>query len=111
MSFQSLLIDSVTVYTQADDTTDIFGNPTDDFGSGTAYRARVEQVGASEIDNGLRDTRSSLYNVYLEAGAVVGALDEITWGGERHRVRGDPDVVSDGVGSHHIELVMERING
>lgn len=106
----NLLIHTVTVYTVTDGTTDKYGNPVADESSGVAYPARVQQESSTEnLDD--RDTRHTVYTVFLRPDAAVGALDVVEYGGRRMRVVGEPAVESDALGPHHLELVMEVFGG
>lgn len=109
MSFESLLIDAVTVFNPEPATTDRYGNPVDALDSGTSYSARVQQQSAQEFEDGLRDTSLTKYVVFLPRTADVTESSLIDWSGWRHRVVGVPNLVEDGTGPHHYELVMERV--
>jgi head-tail adaptor len=110
MSFDGLLIHTVTVYPWSGGTEDRYGNATEGWGTGVQYPARVEQDTSAEtlID---RDTRHSIYTVFLPPTAAVTALSKIDYGGRTLQVVGDPDEVADAIGVHHIEAVAEAFSG
>ncbi len=110
MSFEALLIDTVTVYTTSDGTTDKYGNAIADESSGTDYPARVQQESSTENLQD-RDTRRTMYKVFLPADAAITALDVVEYQSLQMRVVGDPAVVQNGVGPHHIEAVLEHFAG
>lgn len=110
MSYSSLLIHSVDVYTHIDGAADRYGNPTDDWSAPVTYSARVEQMGTDEtLIN--RDTRHINYTLFLEGSAVIGSLDKVVWEALTLRVVGTPEMLSDGIGDHHIEAELEVFEG
>ena len=112
MSFNALLIHTVTVYNIADqEATDRYGNPVpslDEESDAISYPARVQQLSAAEIDDLTRDTRITSYRVFLKKDVDVSELSVIEWEGVRYKVNGKPNIVDGRKGPHHIELTMER---
>jgi hypothetical protein len=115
VSFESLLIDEVTIVTPTSTvgSEDRYGNPELTTVS-NVYPARVQQMqaqfGGGE-DERMRDTRITVFTIFLPAGAVVDGLSVITWEGRTLKVNGEPSTVQDSVGPHHIELKAEEILG
>ena len=110
MSFEQLLIHTVTVYPWAGNTEDRYGNLSEAWGSGVDYPARVQQdTSAETLIN--RDTRQTVYTVFLPASAVITALSKIDYGSRTLMVVGDPDQVADSIGVHHLEVIAEGFEG
>ncbi len=110
MSYDGLLIHTVTVYPWSGGTEDRYGNPIDAWGTGVEYPARVQQdTSAETLIN--RDTRQSVYTVFLPPTAVVTALSKIEYNGRTLQVVGDPDEVADSMSTHHKEIVAEAFSG
>lgn len=110
MSYDSLLIDTVTVFNPSSDSEDRYGNPIQELDDGTVERARVQQMAADE-DLRDRDTRVTRYRVFLISDTTATSLSVIEWNGRQHRVVGEPAKVADGIGVHHVEAAMEGIEG
>jgi hypothetical protein len=110
MSFASLLIHTVTVYPYSPGTEDRYGNPTDDWGAGVATPARVDSDATSE-DLMSRDTRHTLFTVFLPATVTINALSKVEWDGRTLQVVGEPAQLNDAVGVQHIEAVCEVFEG
>lgn len=110
MTFASLLIDSVTVFPWTGGADDGYGSVEDAFGAGVATTGRLQQDEMSEslID---RDTRVSRFTLFLPAATAITATSEVEVDAVRYRVDGDPKLVQDASGSHHIEARVERITG
>lgn len=109
MSFDSLLIDSVTVGKRTAGAANVYGDATVTFPAGSAIPARVQQTSEEEVLGG-RDTTLTWYRVFLPAGVNVDALDRVNWEGRVYEVDGEPKGVDGLNGAHHIELVMKRID-
>jgi head-tail adaptor len=110
MSLDSLLIHTVTIYPWAGNVEDRYGNLDEAWGAGVEYPARVQQENTAE-DLINRDTRHSVYTVFLPPTAAITALSKIDYAGRTLMVVGDPDEVADGVGTHHLECVAEVFDG
>jgi hypothetical protein len=108
VSFTSLLIDSVTVFNLVEGAGDRYGDPTETFGAGVVVSGRLEQTEQREFLND-RDTRVSDFRLFLPAATVITATSEVVIEGDRFRVNGDPAVVQDSAGPHHLEVMLERI--
>jgi head-tail adaptor len=111
VSFSSLLIHTVTIYSPTTGTADRYGNATVTLTAGETTAARVESVNEAETDDLSRDTRRTLFRVFLPLGTTVDSLSQIGYDGRMHRVDGEPRRVSDGKGEHHVELIMEKLDG
>lgn len=109
--FTSLLIHTVTIFNSGVASTDRRGNEVYADGSGVDSIARVELLTATEIEDGHRDARFTNYRVFLPRGTDIRSTSVVEWEGHRHRVVGGPDVLDDRVGPHHVEAVIERIEG
>jgi hypothetical protein len=110
VSFTSLLVDSVTIYPLVEGSGDRYGDPTETFGTGVIVAGRLEQTEQREFLND-RDTRVSDFRLFLPSTAVISATSEVQVGAERYRVNGDPAVVQDSTGPHHLEVMLERLGG
>jgi len=111
VSFDSLLIHTVSIRTPSPNAgADRYGNPTEDPGTPVDVPARVEQRAASEdvID---RDTRVTRALVFLPTGTNISALSVVAYEGQDWQVVGAPYYVANGAGPHHIQAVIELIEG
>ena len=114
MSFQSLLIHTVTIYNTVTGTESRYGDDQQAYDDGTTTAARVEGStlgGASREQLGSGDIRQAWFTVYLPAGTAIDGLSMIVWGSRRLRVDGEPITVYDGVGPHHIEVTGLEVKG
>jgi hypothetical protein len=109
--FTSLLIHTVTIYNPTSGSTDRRGNEVFSDGTGVSSPARVELTTATEVDDARRDARFTTYRVFLPRDVTVTATSVVEWEGRRHRVVGGPDTLDGRSGPHHVELMMERIEG
>ena len=116
MSFESLLIHTVTVSTPTGfgPATDRYGNPDEALTITPGVPCRIEpaegQGGNREIIID-RDTRINRFRAFFLPDAPVNALSTLTWGTRTLRVSADPEYVYDGVGLHHFETECEEILG
>lgn len=113
MSFDALLIHSVTITnTTPDDTDEVdrYGDPLPSDPVTVTEDARVQQLQADE-DIRDRETRVTRYRAFLRPTSAITALSTVTWDGHDHRVVGDPWVVDGRSGPHHIEAALERVSG
>jgi len=110
MSFQSLLVHSVTVTTPtASGSTDRYGNlvPTT---TSVVEQMRVEpKPGEEEIID--RDTRLSRFRVFALPTTTVTGLSTLTWDGRTLRVDGEPEPFYAMSSLHHYELDAEELRG
>lgn len=108
MSFDALLIHTVTVFQLVHDDTDRYGNEVQVPDAGTDYPARVEQESGTEdiLD---RDTRITRFLAFLGPAAVIDGLSVVAWGDRSFRVVGEPEAVYDGIGLHHYEITLEEV--
>lgn len=110
MSFPARLHDMITIQTWAPDEVDIYGDEQPAFVQ-VNVRALVQQASASEDDVD-RETRVTEYTVFLEPDVTISAKDRVILaGGTQCEVIGDPDVVADGIGPHHIEARIRSVEG
>lgn len=115
MSIDTLLIHRVTIrhFTPAT-TADRFGNkPLEhDAGADVTVNARVDYaVTTEELTD--RDEQRADFVVFLPPGTTITGHDELEWldQGIVLRARGEPELVFDGVGLHHLELPAWRVTG
>lgn len=74
------------------------------------YPCRLEQVASAELLSG-RDTTTSTYRLFLPAEAELGPADEVEQDGRRFRVVGAPVVERTPAGAHHVEALLEYVEG
>lgn len=111
MTYESLLIHDVMIFNPVDSTgTDRYGNELELWDTGTLVSARVDEKSSSEdvID---RETRKKQYTVFFTKEAPVSALSFLTWDGHELRVNGEPKMMYDAVGPHHLEAECEEVLG
>ena len=114
MSYTSLLIHSVTVKQRVPGATDRYGNETNAYDAGTVYPARVQQLDVGGQGRELlvgRDTRQTWFEVFLPPNANLDALSLIDWNGKSLQADGEPSVVYDSTGPHHIQAVCRQVEG
>jgi hypothetical protein len=114
MSFESLLIHSVTIFNLASGSSDRYGDETEEWDEGTTVNGRMDQLSNDDdFDEYLqdRDTRVIRSVLFLMPDAPINALSELEYEGVRHRVVSEPIIVDDSVGPHHIEALVESIQG
>lgn len=111
MSFESLLIEEdVTVRNPATAVPITrYGDPTETW-STVETKARIDLLTAEE-NLQYRDTRITRYRAFFKPDVAITALSEVDWNGRRHRLAGRPDVLKDSSGDHHIEAILELIEG
>lgn len=117
MPYDALLIHTVTLFSpddtsEGDDYTRYGDQETNYPLVGTESPGLVQQNSSTEdiID---RDTRITSYTLFLPVTAPVSALSYWTWEDEDRRftVQGRPEVVNDGTGPHHIEVLGREVEG
>jgi len=115
MSFNSLLIHSVTVKNRISGATDSrYGDEVETYDAGTVYNARVQMsdVGGQQreqLEGG--DVISTAFEVFLPANAAVFGTSEIVWGTRILHVTGEPAIKYDGNGPHHIQVSALEVLG
>lgn len=111
MSFTDLLrAGEVTIFNPTTTGTDRYGNDVVGFDTGTSVPGLVQQLSTDELLLN-RDTRETIYMVFLKPDAPVTSLSQLEWQGRRLAVTGDPDLVEDRDGPHHYELTAVRFQG
>lgn len=115
MSFDTLLIDTVTIYNLGIGSTDRYGNELVAWDAGTSSKARVTVAGgsgqgASTENLGGRDTVITSYKVFLPAGANIDSGSRIVWGTKDLRVVGSP-IRARNFADHHVEVTCEEVTG
>lgn len=119
MSFESLLIETVTITTPTSfgPTVDRYGNeqPTNTVTNNVPCRieAAEGQGGNREIDKSTRDTRINRFRIFFmpDMDGVVTGLSTLVWGSRNLRISAHPEYVHDSIGLHHLEVEAEEILG
>lgn len=111
MTYSALLIHDVMIFNPVDSAgTDRYGNEIEFWDAGTLVSARVDEKSSSE-DTIDRDMRKRQYTVFLEKEAPISALSYMIWDTRELRVNGEPKMLYDAVGPHHIEVECEEVLG
>lgn len=116
MSFNSLLIHTVTVRPRVSGGTSRYNDAIESYGTGTATPARVQYLstgGTFEDRERLlgRDLRQQWLMVFLPPTVVIDALSIIEWGSITLNVDGVPMIKYDGLDAHHIEAICKEVAG
>jgi len=92
--------------------TDAYGNLTPDWGSATAtaIRCRVQQATSDERADETRDALVRTWRMWSNETSIRGR-DRVTVDGAVFEVDGPPALVFDGVGPHHLEATLRRVEG
>lgn len=115
MSFAALMIHSVTVSNPNEGVTvNEYGDKNPAAPTNTTELVRIEPVRrfdffVEELRN--RDTRVVKHRLFAPATTAITALSTIIWGSRTFNVVSRPAMVPDGVGNHHIEALLEEIEG
>lgn len=115
MSFESLLIHTVTISNPVDTASvgrygdAVPGSPTTAVEQVRIQPARRLDFFKEELRN--RDTRTTLHQMYTKPNSIVTGLSTVVWGARTFRVRSRPALVYDGSGVHHYEAVLEEVEG
>jgi hypothetical protein len=111
MSFEDLLIHTVTVFNPTTiDSSGRYGDEELVFDAGTVMTGRVD-LGASNEQTVDRDTSVTQATLFLLPTVVISSLSYWTWDGRKFRVSGEPKMLYDGVGEHHLEVASEEVRG
>lgn len=114
MSFNDLLIHTVTIYNLVAGSTDRYGNETQVFDAGTATPARVQALdvgGQARERLAGADTRSRWFEIFMPSTVTISGLSQIQWGTKRLMVDGEPALIHDGVGPHHYQVNAREVLG
>ena len=114
MSFESLLIHMITVFLYVEGSEDRYGNAQETYDAGTAHPARVQYLSVGGQGRELlvgRDTTQTWYEIFTQPGVVVDSRSVITWEGKRLQVDGEPTMVHDGIGEHHLQIMAKETVG
>jgi hypothetical protein len=97
---------------EADGSTDTYGNPTYADATTTEYKGWAVRQGTSENSIN-RETAKATWLVLLppEAEGVVLNTSTVAFDSETCRVIGVPNPVYTGRGVHHVEVLVEQIEG
>jgi hypothetical protein len=111
MSFESLLIHSVTVTNPtASGSTDRYGNLLATTTS-VVEKMRV-QPGSENTEEIIdRDTRLTRFRIFARSDSTVTGLSQLTWLGRTLRVTGEPEPFYGRDTLHHLELNAEEVLG
>lgn len=110
MSFDSLLIHTVRVFNPTDTDSDRYGNVELVYDDGVEVRGRVQEESSNEVLLN-RDTRVTMYRLFVRPSVSLTALSLVQWQGAMYRVDGEPTVENDGVGPHHLEAILQGVDG
>ena len=114
MSFESLLIHSVTVYNRVAGIEGRYGDESEVWDAGTSYPARVQSLSIGDRVREFlvnRDTVRAWFEIYMLPNVNVNAQSVIEWEGKRLSVDGQPSAVFDGTGLHHVRIVAVEVVG
>lgn len=118
--FTELLIHEVTIWDPVEDPldpdTELYGDVKLIYAPGETVVARVQQGakgGNEDADENIagRDQRLTDSRVFLPPGTNITALSKLEWQGKMYRVDGEPNIVDDGVGPHHVEANLMLVEG
>lgn len=92
--------------------TDAYGDPSVDWNDSTSTTSAAwVQPRTSSEDNDNRAAISSGWMVFLPDGTDVHAADRVVWDGRTYEVDGEPAVLWNPSGPHHVEAPLKRITG
>ena len=114
MSFDDLLIHTVTIFNTVSGSTDRYGNEIQTFDAGTATPARVQALdvgGQARERLAGADTRSHWFEIFMPPTVTINGLSQIQWGTKRLQVDGEPSLKYDGVGAHHYQVNAREVLG
>ena len=114
MSFNDLLIHTVTIYNLVPGSTDRYGNETQVFDAGTSTPARVQALdvgGQARERLAGGDARSHWFEIFMPPSITINGLSQIQWGTKRMMVDGEPALIHDGVGAHHYQVNAREVLG
>lgn len=114
MSFESLLIHTITIKNRIAGSTTRHGDETETFDAGTSCPARVQQLaigGAGQEELEGQDRRVTYFRIFTQADVTVSSTSMIIWGAHRLEVFGQPSLVNDAAGSHHYEIQAREVLG
>lgn len=112
MSFQSLLIHTVTIRNLVEGAEDRYGDAEQTYDAGSTFKARVDMLAVGGQGRELyinRDTRQTYFTVFLPAGVNINGLSIIDWEGRALHVEGEPSHIFDSIGEHHIEATCKEV--
>lgn len=118
--FTELLIHEVTVWNPSEDVTDpdaeFYGDVKLMYAPDETVVARVQQGakgGNEDADETIagHDQRLTDLRVFLPSGTNITALSQLEWQGTMYRITGEPNIVDDSVGPHHIEANLMLVEG
>lgn len=115
MSFQSLLIHNVTISTPTFGASGgRYGDPVPGAPVDVAETVRIQPARRldffkEELRN--RDTSTVRFTMYAMPTSTATYLSTVIWGTRRFNVVARPAMVVDAVGDHHIEALLEEVEG
>lgn len=91
---------------------DGYGDPSEDWGQTTSTwsAAWVQPRSTSEV-NGGRTAVLTEWMAFLPEDAPIAAGDRLVWEGRTYEVDGEPAVLWNPSGPHHVEASLKRITG
>lgn len=109
MGLLDLLAEEVTIQTATAGDDDRYGNPTTEYTDSETYRARLEQVDASEL-LARGDTQVTEWRLFLPGDAVISSQSRVTHPDEgTFEVVGEPAKQKTPRGVHHVEARLRRV--
>jgi hypothetical protein len=115
VTFQSLLIHSVTISNPVDGAQGgrygdpVPGTPTDTVETVRIQPARRLDFFKEELRN--RDTSVTRFTMYAMPTSTVTYRSTVIWGTRTFNVVARPAMVVDGTGDHHVEALLEEVEG
>lgn len=116
MTFSNLLHQTVTIYNKTEDPDDVdrYGNPaTTEVGTSSAawVQPLESRLGGSRELDVDRETRLSHFIIFLPVTTSITGTSEVAYNDQRYRVLGEPRVIDDATGPHHLEADLEQLSG
>lgn len=111
MSFDTLRRSrSIEIIPITRDDIDDYGNEVETEGTPVPTEARRDQLSSTEdvVD---RDQQARTFRYFLKPTVVVNGRDLIRDDGQLHKIIGEPEVISNQLGPHHIEVLTELTDG
>ena len=104
------LLPTTATWLVASATTDMYGNTQPSWSTGTPIACRVDQQARSETDDETRDAVAGRW-LLLTNELGIGGRDRVVVGTVTYEVDGQPWVVTDFSGAHHLEATLQAVAG
>jgi len=115
LTFASLLIHTVTIRNVSQGAQGgRYGDPVPNAPVDVVETVRIQPARrldffVEELRN--RDTSRTLFTMFALPTSTVTYLSTVIWGTRTFNVRARPAMVVDGVGNHHVEALLEEVEG